>query len=185
MLRKELTGRERVLEIGSGSGQHAVHFADALPDIVWQPSDRSQYLPGIQSWIVNSRNGNISDPVEIDVLKTKAPSAKFNAVFSANTAHIMSEREVEAMFALAAGALLPQGLFLLYGPFRIDGKFTSDSNRNFDRSLKLQKVTMGIRDLEWISELAVRCGLMRERLYAMPANNLLVVLRDNGTGRGR
>jgi len=184
-LRKELTGRERVLEIGSGSGQHALHFADALPDIVWQPSDRSQYLPGIQSWIGNSRNGNISDPVEIDVLKSKAPSETFDAVFSANTAHIMSEREVEAMFALVAGALLPQGRFLLYGPFRIDGKFTSESNCNFDRSLKLQNVSMGIRDLEWISELAIQCGLIRKRLYAMPANNLLVVLQDNETGRVR
>jgi len=164
-----------VLEIGSGTGQHAVYFAAALPGLTWQTSDRRQNHAGILQWIAAEGAGNVLDPLTLDVTDVRDAVSGFDAVFSANTAHIMSESAVADMIKLVAGALDPGGRFLLYGPFRIDGQHTSDSNSSFDRSLRAEDAAMGIRDLEWIDKLAAIQGLERNHSYAMPANNMLVV----------
>ena len=175
VLKDELSESRAVLEIGSGTGQHAVYFAKALPHLTWQPSDRDVNHAGIQAWIDSENIANVLAPLEVDVLVTDDVPGSFDAIFAANTAHIMSMQAVIRMFELA-GRLLPErGTFSLYGPFNVDGEFTSDSNENFDRSLRAQDPEMGIRDLTELDALATRSGLVRVRQYAMPANNMLIV----------
>ena len=175
VLRHELRGCTRVFEIGSGTGQHAVTFAAALPGITWQTSDLVQSHDGIRAWIEESGLGNVLPPAEFDVLSARAPAAAYDAVFSANTAHIMSYDEVRRMFALAGTMLRPRGIFCLYGPLSRGGRFSTASNETFDASLRARNPAMGIRDLDDLDGLAGESGMDRERLYAMPANNLLVV----------
>ncbi len=175
VLRQELSGALRVLEIGSGTGQHAIHFAAALPQVTWQTSELEHNHAGIRHWIVASGLCNVLDPMQLDVSHATDIGANFDAVFSANTAHIMSAAAVSHMIALMPQVLTPAGKLLLYGPFRVDDRFTSDSNEQFDKSLKAQDPLMGIRDLEWIDDLAEKQKLKRAKIYAMPANNLLAV----------
>lgn len=166
-----------ILEIGSGTGQHAVFFADAMPWLIWQTSDLAEKHEGIRSWVSDSGLPNIRDPLLLDVEQPGRLCGVFDGVFSANTAHIMNIRAVGRMFDLV-GQLLPDGnVFCLYGPFNQDGKFSSESNKRFDASLRNQDPAMGIRDLEDLDGYAGRSEMCRERLYAMPANNLLVVWR--------
>lgn len=177
VLQRELQGDEQVLEIGSGSGQHAVFFAAEMPGLHWQTSDVAENHPGIVAWKDWSGLSNVAAPLELDVAAEPRIEARFDAVFSANTAHIMSIGEVQAMFALVGSVLREAGIFCLYGPFRRGGDFGSDSNARFDASLRSQKSTMGIRDLEALDEFAGDSGMRRSNLYAMPANNMLVVWR--------
>ncbi|MGB5246565.1 MAG: DUF938 domain-containing protein [Woeseia sp.] len=170
-----------VLEIGSGTGQHAVYFGRQLPGVRWQTSDVAENHPGISAWLASAGLDNVHAPLLLDVLHDADPVGPFDAMFSANTAHIMGIDAVVAMFGLA-GRLLPPGApFCLYGPFRIDGAFTSASNAEFDVSLKSRDPAMGIRDLEYLDELALAAGLRRSALIAMPANNFLVVWRKIAT----
>jgi len=174
VLRYELEGKLRVLEIGSGTGQHAIYFAAGLPELIWQTSDRVQNHDGIRQWIASSGLDNVMDPLSLDVSAEPDIDVGYDAIFSANTAHIMSVESVVDMLDLV-GKLLPlAGKFLLYGPFCVNQEFSSDSNRRFDESLKAQDPSMGIRDLEWIDELAARQYLLRARTYTMPANNMLL-----------
>lgn len=175
VLRGELTGEQRVLEIGSGTGQHAVHFAAAMPQLSWQTSDLEENHAGIHHWIATSGLLNVAAPVLLDVSDPGDIGSDFDAVFSANTAHIMSAVVASEMLALAGKILKVGGKFLLYGPFRVDGCFTSDSNEAFDKWLKARDPLMGIRDLEWLDEVAAAAGLSRVKACAMPANNMLVV----------
>jgi SAM-dependent methyltransferase len=175
VLRSELRGTQRVLEIGSGTGQHAVHFAAALPGLVWQTSDLAENHAGIRHWIAESGVSNVLEPLLLNVSEPGDVHGKYTAVFSANTAHIMSVSAVADMIAYVACSLQEHGKFLLYGPFRVAGRFAGKGNVRFNRSLLAQDPAMGIRDLEWIDELAVRFDLRREKTYAMPAHNLLVV----------
>lgn len=178
VLRHELEGELKVLEIGSGTGQHAIHFAEGLPGLTWQTSDRAQNHDGIRQWIASSGLGNVLDPILLDV-SVSADSADldtgYDAIFSANTAHIMSADSVVDMVDLVGRLLTPKGRFLLYGPFRTDHQFSTESNRRFDQSLKAQDPAMGIRDLEWIDALAASHDMARVSTYAMPANNMLLV----------
>lgn len=177
ILADEFIDRTAVLEIGSGTGQHAVFFAGKLANLTWQTSDRKQNHPGIKAWIESSNNANLLLPLELDVEVPPKLDDSYDAVFSANTSHIMSMRAVECMFVLV-GELLPvNGKFCLYGPFNRSGEFTSESNRQFDASLRAQDPSMGIRNLEDLDELATRAGMRRSRLYAMPANNFIAVWR--------
>lgn len=169
-----------VLEIGSGTGQHAVFFAEAMPWLTWQTSDVAENHPGIRAWIADARLENVRDPMPVDVLRPDGVDGEYDGVFSANTAHIMSMSAVRGMFDLAGRVLSDGGLFCLYGPFNRDGEFTSESNRRFDQSLRSQDPEMGIRDLEDLDEFAARSMMRRYRLYAMPANNLLAVWRKFG-----
>ncbi len=177
ILRHDFVGRRKVLEIGSGTGQHAVVFADQLAHLEWQPSDVAENCPGIRAWIADSQLGNVLPPLELDVRYDDAGDARFDAAFSANTAHIMGIEAVEKMFDVLGKALEPGALFCLYGPFRIDGEFNTPSNAAFDASLRQRHASMGIRDLEMLDTFARDNGMQRDRLYAMPANNHAVLWR--------
>jgi cyclopropane fatty-acyl-phospholipid synthase-like methyltransferase len=175
VLREELRGVTSVLEIGSGTGQHAVFLAGELPHLIWQTSDVVANHAGIQAWIEEVPHSNVLAPLALDVLVDEPPSGDFDAVFSANTAHIMSDAAVERMFALVAEVLVDRGVFALYGPFRQKGSFNTVSNEQFHASLQAQDAAMGIRELEELDVLAGKGNLARQRLYAMPANNHVAV----------
>ena len=175
VLRHELRGRSTVFEIGSGTGQHAVTFAAALPELTWQTSDLGQSHDGIRAWIDESGLGNVLPPEDFDVLTAAVPAQRYDAVYSANTAHIMSAAAVQRMFELAGAMLKPGGVFCIYGPFSRGGRFNTRSNAEFDASLRARNPSMGIRDLDDLEDLAGSNGMVLARTYAMPANNLLVV----------
>ncbi len=175
VIREEFRECNTVLEIGSGTGQHAVFFGNELPWLTWQTSDLSENHPGINAWIDDANLKNVRTPVELDVRQAPEIEAKFDGVFSANTAHIMGIDAVECMFRIVAECLHDGGRFCLYGPFNLAGEFTSDSNRQFDANLKSQDPHMGIRDLETLDGFAETNGLRRTNLYAMPANNMIAV----------
>lgn len=175
VLREELRNKSRVLEIGSGTGQHAVFFGAALPRLRWQTSDLPEHHEGILAWLEHAGLANVLPPLSLDVQSFDPGSFSFDAVFSANTAHIMHIEAVRAMFELAGKVLEEGGLFCLYGPFNFDGRFSSDSNAAFDASLKQRDPGMGIRDIEQLDRFAAAARLSRVRLYAMPANNNIAV----------
>ena len=175
VLRHELRDCSTVFEIGSGTGQHAVTFAAALPGLEWRTSDLAQSHAGIRAWIAEAGLGNVLAPLSFDVLTAELPRERYDAVFSANTAHIMSYAAVRRMFRLAGGMLRRPGVFCLYGPFSRGGAFSTDSNEAFDASLRARNPAMGIRDLDDLETLAADNGMQLARVYAMPANNLLVV----------
>lgn len=177
VLREHFADRQRVLEIGSGTGQHAVHFAANLPHLVWQTSDRAENLPGIHAWLASARLPNTPDTLTLDVTG-EWPDARFDAVFSANTLHIMSWPEVEAFFANLAGVLAPDSVLAIYGPFRYAGRHTSDSNAAFEASLQAAVPHRGIRDFEAVDMLAQGLGLKLVEDRAMPANNRCLVWRS-------
>lgn len=164
-----------VLEIGSGTGQHAVYFAGEFPHLIWQTSDRADNHSGIAAWIEESGLQNVRQPFDLDVLSSPGPGEKYDFVFSANTAHIMSFDAVTCMFQMVAGCLREKSIFCLYGPFNENGTFTSSSNERFDQSLRAQDSSMGIRDIEDLDGLAHSNGMHRIRRYAMPANNQILI----------
>jgi cyclopropane fatty-acyl-phospholipid synthase-like methyltransferase len=174
VLRAHLAGARSLLEIGSGTGQHAAFFAAELPSLFWQPSDRPENLPGISLWVAEADLPNLPPPMPLDVLGTW-PEGPFDAVFSANTAHIMSEREVKAMFRGVPRLLAPGGLFLLYGPFNYGGRYTSESNARFDAWLKARDPGSGIKDFDLLSTLAEHGGLVQVDDHEMPMNNRTLV----------
>lgn len=175
VLRKEFAKAVRILEIGSGTGQHAVRFGRELGHLTWQTSDLEENHPGIRAWIDEARVANVLAPLALDVRDASLPPRSYDGVFTANTAHIMSLSSVQRMFALAGHVLEELGVFCLYGPVRRNGEFNTESNAAFHRSLKLQDPAMGIRDLEDLDGFGRDHGLRRRRLYSMPANNSLAV----------
>lgn len=166
-----------ILEIGTGTGQHAVYFAAELSHLTWQPSDRPGGAGHSLGWIQEAALANIRPPLELDVSLGSWPVDTIDGAYSANTAHIMSWEEVEAMFAGLAKRLIAGGLFCLYGPFNYEGQFTSDSNRLFDRHLRSQAAHMGIRNMDDMLELAGRVRFGLESDFELPANNRLLVWR--------
>jgi trans-aconitate methyltransferase len=175
VLRQHFADRRRVLELGSGTGQHAVHFAAALPDLLWQASDRAENLPGIRLWLDEARLPNTPAPLQLDVNQAQWPAQRYDAVFSANTLHIMSWAEVETLFRRLPELLLPQAKLAVYGPFNYAGRFTSDSNAAFDLSLKAAAPQRGIRDFEAVDALARGIGFELVEDCPMPANNRCLV----------
>jgi len=175
MLRDELAESDRVLEIGSGTGQHAVHFARHMRHLEWQPTDRADYLPDLGARIAEEGTPNLLAPLELDVLQTQWPAVTADAVYSANTLHIMSWPEVEAFFSGVGQVLAVGGVLVVYGPFRYAGRFTSESNAAFDISLRERDPASGIRDIEAVNRLAETQGLALTADHAMPANNQLLV----------
>lgn len=174
VLRYEFSDLSAVLEIGSGTGQHAVHFAEHLPHLRWQTSDVVANHATIRARVDDVDLPNLVAPLDIDVLNA-APVIGFDGVFSANTAHIMSVAAVAKMFSLVSMSLPESGVFALYGPFRQDGKFNTPSNAEFHRSLRRNNPEMGIRDLEELDAIAQAGQMRRRRLYAMPASNHIAV----------
>ena len=169
-----LASADSVLEIGSGTGQHAVYFSEHLPHLTWQCSDRLENHEGIQMWINDSGLDNVLGPLELDTVQSAWPDIAYDAIFSANTVHIMNWEAVEAFFAGAGQCLKSGGVLLLYGPFNYHGKFTSDSNARFDQWLKERDPQSGIRDFEKLDLLASQAGLELAEDYEMPVNNRLL-----------
>ena len=167
VLKRVLADRRRVLEIGSGTGQHAAYFSAALAHLEWQASDVAEHLPGIREWGV--------EPIELDVDKPW-PAVDADAAFSANTAHIMSWPQVERMFAGVA-AMPSLRVFCLYGPFSYGRKHTAGSNARFDAMLRARDPESGVRDMDDIRPLGERLGLVLAEDNPMPANNRLLVFR--------
>jgi len=176
VLRERLANRMRVLEIGSGTGQHAVHFASALPQVVWQTSDVPAHLAGIRQWLSEAGLENTPEPLSFDI-NGAAPGGRFDAIFSANTLHIMGWPEVQRLFALLPGLMNPGAPLVVYGPFNYAGKFTSPSNAAFDASLRAADPRRGIRDFEAVDALAQAAGLTLVEDRAMPANNRILTWR--------
>ena len=166
----------RILEIGSGTGQHVVFFSLRFPGLLWQPSDRRENLNGISRRIEQEGGDNTLPPIELDVLE-RWPEREFDAAFSANTAHIMSWEAVCAMFAGLGQHLAPGGVLCLYGPFNQDGRSTAPSNEDFDRQLRARFPHMGLRDIEALESLAESHQMSLEQQYAMPANNHSLLFR--------
>ena len=174
-----LDNSHSLLEIGSGTGQHAVHFAQAMPHLTWYPSDRVESLPGIEMWLDDYRSrgvslDNVESPFELDVMQTQWPELEVDAIFSANTLHIMNWNEVEMFFQKVPLVLKSGGMILIYGPFNYHGNYTSDSNRQFDGWLKSRDPESGIRDFDDLNELASQNGLQIMADFEMPANNRIL-----------
>ena len=170
ILKRVFADRTRVLEIGSGTGQHAAYFAPELPHLVWQASDVAENLAGIREWRSDPA------PLELDVDRP-FPDVEADAVFSANTCHIMSWPLVEKMFAGVARVLPAGGVFALYGPFNYGGKHTAPSNAEFDAWLRGRDPASGLRDAEKVIALALTNRLALVEDNPMPANNHLMVFR--------
>jgi cyclopropane fatty-acyl-phospholipid synthase-like methyltransferase len=175
VLRQWMIAPGTVLEIGAGTGQHAVHFASAMPHLRWLATDMEQNHTGIAAWIEESALANVSGPITLDVRDPDWPFSNLQYAYSANTAHIMSWESVTHMFAGVSRVLRCRGLFVLYGPFNRDGKFTSESNREFDESLRARDPSMGIRDDQAMIALARRCELIYAADYSMPARNRMLI----------
>ena len=175
VLRQWFTHPGTALEIGAGTGQHAVHFATHLTHLQWQPTDCEANLAGIGLWVSEAALPNLRAPVKLDVRDREWPVQTVDYVFSANTAHIMGWPEVELMFAGIARVLRPRGMFALYGPFNRDGHFTSESNQAFDASLCERDPKMGLRDDKALKALAREHALTFAAEHAMPANNRLLL----------
>lgn len=177
VLKPRLSQARSLLEIGSGTGQHAVYFAPELPQLYWQTSDLDENHPGICAWLEEAGLDNVGRPISLDVVEDAWPAGPYDAAFSANTAHIMPEPAVEAMFRGIAAVLRPGGQFILYGPFNYDGAFTAPSNARFDGWLKARDPGMGIRDVAWLRELAEAVGMRLAEDLEMPVNNRSLVWR--------
>lgn len=163
-----------LLEIGSGTGQHAAYFSQQLPHLQWQPTDREESLAAVRSWLDWGSNDNLLAPLELDVNKPWPVNAT-PFIFSANTLHIMSWQEVENFFSAVEKVLSESGVLAIYGPFNYDGNFTSESNANFEQWLKNRNSKSGIRDFEAVNNLAEQAGLTLLEDCTMPANNRFLV----------
>jgi SAM-dependent methyltransferase len=177
VLREVFADRSSVLEIGSGSGQHAVYFGAGLPHLTWQTSEMPDNHAGIQAWLEEARLPNVLPSLALDVNSDDWPRQRYDAVFSANTLHIVAWQEVGRMFAGVGRLLPPGGILAIYGPFNYGGRYTSDSNARFDDSLKARDPASGIRDFERVDALARSYGFGLVRDSPMPANNRTLVWR--------
>jgi cyclopropane fatty-acyl-phospholipid synthase-like methyltransferase len=174
VLRVAFADRTQVLEIGSGTGQHAVHFAAHLTHLTWHPTEQLAYLADLASRVALEGTRNLRQPTVLDVKQTVWPVRSVDAIFSANTLHIMSWTEVQAMFRGVDAVLSPHGIVCIYGPFRYEGRHTSDSNRDFDLMLKERDSLSGLRDLTDLGTLAGRHALRLRVDHDLPANNRLL-----------
>lgn len=180
VLREVFANRRRVLEIASGTGQHAVYFGGALPHLTWQTSELPENHAGIRAWLDEAGLPNVLPPLALDVNDTAWPLEPVDAVFNANTVHIVAWPAVERMFAGIGRVLAPDGCLCLYGPYNYGGTYTSESNARFDAWLKARDPHSGVRDFEAIDRLASEQGLALMRDIAMPANNRTLVWRKVG-----
>lgn len=180
VLRAAFADRHRVLEIGSGTGQHAVYFGAELPHLVWQTADVRAHHPGIHAWLDEAALPSVLPPLELDVNQTHWHSGRYDAVFSANTLHIMGWPEVVRFFKGVGEVLEPGGVLVVYGPFNYNGQFTSESNARFDAWLKARDPASGVRDFEAVDTLARAQGLVLQHDIAMPANNRSLVWQRIG-----
>lgn len=172
VLRERFAHSTSVLEVGSGTGQHAVYFAAALPHLRWQCSERSEGLAGIRLWLGEASLSNTPAPIALNVAEDHWPADSFDAAFSANTLHIMSWPEVIALFGGLRTALTSRARLVIYGPFLRNGKFSGESDARFDAELRAQSSSMGLRDISAVDALANAAGLHSLQVIEMPSNNL-------------
>ena len=175
VLRIRFVDSTQVLEIGSGTGQHAVHFARTLAHLTWHPTEQLTYLADLAERVKLEGGHNLRPPMLLDVRQAVWPIRNVDAAFTANTLHIMSWPEVIALYRGVGAVLAPGGVFCVYGPFRYDGRYTSDSNQEFDRMLQERDPQSGLRDIQAVASLAAQYGLRLDTDYDLPANNRLVV----------
>ena len=174
VIQKLFKDKKHILEIGSGTGQHAVYFAKKMPHLIWQCSDQEAYHDGINQWLDEARLNNTRQPLALNVSTDNWPKLDIDAIFSANTVHIMNWENVRDFFK-RAGKLLPnKGLLVLYGPFNYNNDYTSESNARFDDWLKQRDPRSGIRNFEDIDKLAQQAGLFLRDDFNMPANNRIL-----------
>lgn len=176
VLKEVFADTRSVLEIGCGTGQHAVYFARNLPHLSWQPSDKPGEIRWIEARLERQRPDNVRTPVEIDV-RDRPWGVDVDGIFTANTLHIMSWAEVEEFFRGVGESLRRPGTLCVYGPFRYDGAYSGESDVRFDRSLRQRGPQMGIRDFEAVDALAAEQGLVLFADFPMPANNRTLVWR--------
>ena len=174
VLRKCFVNAKQVLEIGSGSGQHALHFAEQLSWLTWQPTEIAERIPVLRDNCGLSPPENLSVPLVLNIFE-RWPENKSDAIFSANTLHIVPISGTEAIFSGMATNITPGFRAAIYGPFKYGGKYTSESNAAFDKWLRSQNFQSGIRDFEVVDEMARRAGLSLIEDFKMPANNQLLV----------
>jgi len=183
VLRRVLPPSGLVLEIASGTGQHAVHFCTALPELEWQPSDAApQARASIDAWRTHSALPNLRRPLDLDVMREPWPIVAADAVVCINMIHIAPWAATQALMAGAGRVLGAGGVVVLYGPYRRNGAHTAESNDVFDRQLKSRNPEWGVRDMEAVADLAAREGFSVSDIVAMPANNFSVVFRKEGCG---
>ena len=175
VLRIRFADRTQVLEIGSGTGQHAVYFAAALAHLTWHPTEQLAYLTDLAERVKLEGPHNLRPPTLLDVRQAVWPLRSVDAMFTANTLHIMSWPEVVALYRGLGGVLAPGGVFCVYGPFRYEGRYTSDSNREFDRMLQERDPNSGLRDIREVTTLAEEYGLRLDADHDLPANNRLLI----------
>ena len=180
VLREILSVPGLVLEIGSGSGQHAVHFARGLPHVEWQPTDVADNLPGISAWCDEAGLANLREPLALDLFSDRWPVAVAQAVVCINTIHIVSWEAVERLFAGAGRLLSPGGVMYVYGPYRYADRPLEPSNEEFDRWLKARDSASGVRLFENVNRLAGQNGLILAGDRAMLANNRSIWWIKNG-----
>jgi SAM-dependent methyltransferase len=179
VLRRHFADRSHVLEIGSGTGQHAVYFAAHLPHLTWHPTERLGFLPDLGARIQAEGGSNLRQPTVLEVRQPIWPQRIVDAIFTANTLHIMSWPEVTAMFQGIGATLAPSGVLCIYGPFRYDGSDTSPSNLEFDRMLQDRDPQSGIREIHSVTALAAGFGLKLAADHDLPAyNRLLVFIKE-------
>jgi SAM-dependent methyltransferase len=179
VLRSAFAARTHVLEIGSGTGQHAVYFAAHLDHVIWHPTEQLAYLADLGARVKLEGSRNLRTPTLLDVKQSIWPLRSADAIFTANTLHIMSWPEVMAMYRGLDAVLPSGGILCIYGPFRYGGRYTSDSNQEFDRMLQERDPESGLRDIEDLSALAAQYGLRLRADHDLPANNrLLEFLKD-------
>ncbi|AUD79833.1 methylase [Kangiella profundi] len=174
VIKPYLDHSKEVLEIGSGTGQHAVWFAGAMPHLIWHTSDLRDNHPSIIAWIESSELPNLRKPRTLNVGQGVWPVNQVDAIFTANTCHIMSWERVRDMFEGANRVLKPGGHLLIYGPFNVNGEYTSESNKEFDASLKQRDPESGIRDYDDMNRVARHNGFSLIKRHDMPANNMLL-----------
>ena len=176
ILKKEIKGSKKILEIGSGTGQHAVYFTKKMPQISWQTSDRSINHEPIKYWVKRSNLKNLILPLDIEIgVNEKNINDVYDCVFSSNTSHIMSLINVKRLFVLAGRVLNKNGKFILYGPFKINFEFTTKSNEDFHQKLKAEDKLMGLRDIDELNNYARENNMHKYAFYEMPANNYLSI----------
>ena len=175
VLRVRFAERAQVLEIGSGTGQHAVHFARTLAHLTWHPTEQLAYLADLAERVKLEGPHNLRPPSLLDVRQSIWPVRSVDAMFTANTLHIMSWAEVMSLFHGIGTVLSPGGVLCIYGPFRYEGRYTSDSNREFDLMLQERDPDSGLRDMQAVTALAQQYGLRLDADHDLPANNRLVV----------
>lgn len=164
----------KILEIGSGTGQHAIYFAEKMPHLKWYTSDCKQYIGGINMWLAEAEKPNIVVPFELDVSASQWPELDVDAVFTANSIHIMNGQDVVHFMSGVGKILNEQGSLVIYGPFNYNGSYTSESNERFDQWLKSRDPSSGIKHFEEIISLANNNGMQLVTDYEMPVNNRLL-----------